>query len=219
MLEEETEPSRFSVHRLAHYCLDLAVLLDTQRVVPVVIFLHDGHFADRVVLGGDAATYLDFRFLAYVLPRIPAREHYQSTNLVARLNLPNMAHPKEDRVEVYAMAQRGLNTLEPDPERRAKYIDFIDIYAALDENERTVYRQRYPEEAAQMTQFAERFMEKGREEGIELGAARVLLRLLTLKFGPIPESVTTRVQAADAETLLTWSERVLTAETLDEVLR
>ena len=90
--------------------------------------------------------YLDFRFLAYALSRIPARAHFDSANLVARLNLPNMAYAPEDKLEVYARAMRGLTTLEPDPERRLKYLDFIDIYAALDENERIVYRQRYPEE-------------------------------------------------------------------------
>ncbi|MGM0673039.1 MAG: hypothetical protein ACQETY_13230 [Pseudomonadota bacterium] len=101
--------------------------------------------------GGDVTTYLDFRFLAYALPGIPAREHFESAKLVARLNLPNMAYAPEDKLEVYAHAIRGLTTLEPDPERRLKYLDFIDIYAALDENERIVYRQRYPEEVVEMT--------------------------------------------------------------------
>lgn len=41
VLEEETNPTRFSIHRLAHYCLDLAELFGTDRVVPVVIFLRD----------------------------------------------------------------------------------------------------------------------------------------------------------------------------------
>jgi predicted transposase YdaD len=99
----------------------------------------------------------------------------------------------------------------------------IALFAALDENERIVYRQRYPEEVAEMTRFAERFMEKGREEGREeaigQGEARVLLRLLTLKFGALPEAVRVRVESADAETLLHWSERVLSAQTLDEVLQ
>jgi hypothetical protein len=44
VIEEETEPARFSIHRLARYCLDLSELLDTQRVVPVVVFLHAGDF-------------------------------------------------------------------------------------------------------------------------------------------------------------------------------
>ncbi len=38
VFEEETEPKRFSIHRLGHYCLDLAELYHTERVVPVVIF-------------------------------------------------------------------------------------------------------------------------------------------------------------------------------------
>ena len=108
VIEEETEPARFSVHRLAHYCLDLSELLDTHRVVPVVVFLHRGDFAERLSLGGDATTYLDFHFLAYALSRIPARQHFDSANLVARLNLPNMAYAPEDKLEVYARAMRGL---------------------------------------------------------------------------------------------------------------
>ena len=109
---------------------------------------------------------------------------------------------------------RGLTALEPDLEPRLKYLDFIDIYAALDENERIVYRHRYSEEVAKMTRFAERFI----EEGIGQGEARVLLRLLTLKFGPLPEPVRARIESADADTLLRWSERVLTADQLEDVL-
>jgi hypothetical protein len=67
---------------------------------------------------------------------------------------------------------RGLADLEPDPERRLKYLDFIDSYAALDENERIVYRQRYPEEVARMTGFAERFIAQGMEKGLERASRR-----------------------------------------------
>jgi hypothetical protein len=227
VVEEETEPARFSIHRLAHYCLDLSELMNTRRVVPVVVFLHAGDFPERLTLGGDAGTYLDFRFLAYALPRIPARDHFRSANLVARLNLPNMAYGPEEKLEVYASAVRGLADLEMDPERQLKYLDFIDIYAALDENERIVYRRRYPEEVAKMTRFAERFMEKGREEGreegvkkgIRQGEARMLLRQLSLRFGDLPLSAREQVESADADTLLRWSDRILTATTWEEVLR
>lgn len=33
VLEEETDPSRLSIHRLAHYCLELAGMYGTNRVV------------------------------------------------------------------------------------------------------------------------------------------------------------------------------------------
>ena len=43
-------------------------------------------------------------------------------------------------------------------------------------------------------------------------------RQLTLKFGPVPESVRSRVESADAETLLRWSERVLSADRVEDVV-
>jgi hypothetical protein len=251
VIEQETEPSRFSIHRLAHYCLDLSELLETTRIVPVVVFLHPGGFCNELVFSDDWIEHLRFHFRAYALPLIPAREHFDSQNLVARLNLPNMAYASDEKLEVYARAVRGLRDLEPDPERRFKYIDFIDIYAALDENEQELWRERYPEEVVEMTGFAERFIQQGikqgREQGLELGLeqgleqgiergleqglqrglaegisrgeARVLGRQLTLKFGQIPDEKQQRINSADAETLLLWSERVLTANTLDEIFR
>jgi len=39
VFEEKSDARRFSIHRLVHYCLDLAELMETDRVVPVVIFL------------------------------------------------------------------------------------------------------------------------------------------------------------------------------------
>jgi len=75
---------------------------------------------------------------------------------------------------------------------------------------------------AEMTRFAERFMDKGREEGREegigQGEARVLLHLLALKFGSVPDAVRSRVESADAETLLRWSERVLSADRVEDVV-
>jgi len=61
--------------------------------------------------------------------------------------------------------------------------------------------------------------QEGREEGRQQGEARVLLRLITLKFGSPSETVREQIATADSETLLRWSERILTAQTLDEVLR
>ena len=45
----------------------------------------------------------------------------------------------------------------------------------------------------------------------------MLLRQLTRKFGAIDESIRARVLGADAEQLLVWGERVLSAETLEDV--
>lgn len=166
VLEEETQPRRFSIHRLAHYCLDLAELFEIDRVVPVVIFLHAAtNVAEQLTLGGDHHSYLIFRYLRSVLADLQPERYWDSDNLVARLNLPNMTWPAERKIDIYAQAIKGLLSLEPDPDKQLKYIDFIDIYAALDDNERELYEHQYPEERAAMSRFAERFREEGKAEG------------------------------------------------------
>ena len=57
----------------------------------------------------------------------------------------------------------------------------------------------------------------GRQEGRQEGEATVLLRLIELKFGRRDAAVRKRVETADADTLLRWSERILTAARLDEL--
>jgi len=222
VLEEESEVRRFSIHRLAHYCLDLAELFGTDRVVPVVIFLRAGSYPRELILGGRRHTYLSFRYLVCTLAEIPFERYCESDNIVARLNLPNMRYPRERKVEAYAQAVRGLTRLEPALERQLKYLDFIDIYAGLDDNELERYRYGYPEEAEKMTTFAERFrqqgMQQGMQKGVQQGEALVLVRQLKIKFGELPEERRLQIESADTQTLLEWSERVLTAKSLEEVL-
>ncbi|HYN78987.1 MAG TPA: hypothetical protein VES73_14490, partial [Lamprocystis sp. (in: g-proteobacteria)] len=62
------------------------------------------------------------------------------------------------------------------------------------------------------------YIEQGIQQGGHPGEAAVLLRLIERKFGPPMASVRQRVQDADTETLLRWSERILTADSLDAVL-
>ncbi len=55
------------------------------------------------------------------LSRLPYRKYRDSDNRVARLNLPNMAGTTSDeKLEAFAAAVRGLQALEPEPERRLK---------------------------------------------------------------------------------------------------
>jgi hypothetical protein len=246
LIEEETEARRFSIHRLIRYCADLAELLKTDRVVPVVIFLRGEPHRRFIALGGERHTYLSFTYIACELAVIPALGHRDSDNIVARLTLPNMRYEPAERVAVYHAAVSGLMSLEPNPDKQKKYLDFIDIYTALDENERAQYAREYPEEVKAMSRFADRFREEGLQQGVQQGLqqgvqqgleqglrrgleqgvqrglqkgeAAVLLRQLHRKFGELPDAVRQRVETADPETLLTWSERILTAQSIDEVV-
>ncbi len=60
-------------------------------------------------------------------------------------------------------------------------------------------------------------MQQGVQQGVQQGEATILKRLLQHRFGEISFMYTQRIDAADAETLLSWSEKVLDAKTLDDV--
>ena len=144
-------PVCFSIHRLAHYCLDLSELFETSRVVPVVIFLNTrGSEPVQLNLGGDCHEYLRFHYIRCALQELNAEDYWESSNLIARLCLNLMKWKEEQKLEVYARAVQGLSTLEPDPEKQLKYIDFIDIYSALDDNEMEQYKAQYPQESNTM---------------------------------------------------------------------
>jgi len=69
-----------------------------------------------------------------------------------------------------------------------------------------------------MKSLAEKLREEGREEGLNEGQRKLLLKLLGLRFGPLPETVELRVRTARTAELSRWAERVLTAESIEEVL-
>lgn len=222
VVEEETDPARFSVRRLAHYCLDLTDLLDTNRVVPVVIFLRASkRIPKQLKLGGDHHTYLSFHYLSCDLTGLDADQWLESTNLVARLNLPNMRWQPEQKLDIYASAVRGLQTLEPDLDKQVKYLDFIDIYTALDDNEMREYQERYPQETSKMSGLRERWLNEGIEQGLEQGISQgergLLYRQLSRRFGPLDESTETRLQQATAAELECWADNILEARTLEDV--
>ncbi|MFV8750006.1 hypothetical protein ACNOYE_05620 [Nannocystaceae bacterium ST9] len=58
---------------------------------------------------------------------------------------------------------------------------------------------------------------EGRIEGRVEGAASVLSKLLGLKFGELPELYRARLAQARPDELDAWTDRVLTAATLEQV--
>lgn len=195
LIEEETQSNRFSIHRLAHYCLDMAELMETERVIPVVIFLNSGARQASLQLGGDRHNYLEFRYLACDLKRLSANDYKDSKNIIARLNLPNMHYPKQERLQIYVAAQLGLLQLEQNLNKQRKYVDFIDYYADLSEQEIIDYEAHYLNDKGEIMGFAQHFMQKGKEAGRQEGwqegrqeeCLALVARLLRRKFGIQPE--------------------------------
>ncbi|MFO1429679.1 MAG: DUF4351 domain-containing protein [Candidatus Competibacteraceae bacterium] len=80
-----------------------------------------------------------------------------------------------------------------------------------------------------MPTLAEKWLEQGRQEGLakghtkghteglQAGERRILLRQLELRFGSLPDAYRERIATVDPDTLLVWSERVLSAHRLEEI--
>ncbi|MEA1053211.1 Rpn family recombination-promoting nuclease/putative transposase [Lamprobacter modestohalophilus] len=58
---------------------------------------------------------------------------------------------------------------------------------------------------------------EGRQEGRQEGIEGTLRKLITLKFGDIPETASKRLEQATDEQLDTWVEQILTANALDDL--
>lgn len=152
----------------------------------MVIFLRSGLYPSELRLGGNWYEYLTFRFIACDLGQTRAEIHMNSRNIVARLNLPNMAHEKSQRVEIYARACEGLVELEKDVEKQKKYVDYIDMYADLTEDELIQYQREYlssdPQKEGLMG-LRQILAEEGRREGLQQGLHEAIELGLSLRFG------------------------------------
>jgi predicted transposase/invertase (TIGR01784 family) len=118
----------------------------------------------------------------------------------------------------------------------------LETYSAYNEQIlRAIIRRVQPqEEDAMMSQFAQDIISKGKpkwlqqgrqegrqeglkrglQQGLLRGSARTLLLQLQERFGTsLPDWVTAKLYSADEQTLITWTIRILKANTLDEVFQ
>ncbi|MCI5150045.1 MAG: DUF4351 domain-containing protein [Candidatus Electrothrix sp. MAN1_4] len=68
-----------------------------------------------------------------------------------------------------------------------------------------------------MKSFLKKYFDQGHQEGRQEGELRLLLRILRRRFGELPSWTEERLRQASSAMLETWSERILTASTLEEV--
>jgi len=71
--------------------------------------------------------------------------------------------------------------------------------------------------AERVKEWNRQSLEKGMQKGMQKGACDLLVRLLEKKFGTIPDELRHRLEQADQQQILQWSERVLSAESMGDV--
>ena len=75
------------------------------------------------------------------------------------------------------------------------------------------------DELTLLKEAEERGIEKGIEKGAQEKSRNTLTKLLTLRFGSLPEAAVQRLGEARVEQLDAWIEKVLFASTLEDVFR
>jgi hypothetical protein len=144
--------------------------------------------------------------------------------------LSAMAHGRDAdpekalRIALSAMAASvGL-----DAERSTLYFDLT--MASLSQAAREALQGMDPSKYEYQSEFARNYFSQGRAEGEAIGEAKgevkgrvegkaeIVLKLLSLRFGPLGETALARVRDATIADLDRFAERVLTAASVEEVL-
>lgn len=111
-----------------------------------------------------------------------------------------------------------------DEDRSRLYFDLV--LASLSEAAQRELRTMDPAKYEYQSEFARRYVAQGRvegkaegkAEGMAEGRAELVIRQLTLRFGPLDDDVRARISSASIEDLDAIGVRLLTAKTLQEAL-
>ncbi len=148
---------------------------------------------------------------------ITALDHAREEPELAILSA--VAHARDDNTDDAAdIALAGLAACDGlDIDRAARYSDFIfsvlepAVWQKLD---RLMTARKYQPQS----DFARYHAAQGRKEGEEAGQRAIVLRLLTKRFGPLDPQALKQVEQASVSTLELWADRILSADTLDQIL-
>ena len=75
-----------------------------------------------------------------------------------------------------------------------------------------------PESGRVLNSTYDQILDEGRTEGRTEGQAELLLKLLAQRFGEVPAGLAQTVRAGTLAQLDAWADRLLTVESLEEVL-
>ncbi|HWN68632.1 MAG TPA: DUF4351 domain-containing protein, partial [Haliangium sp.] len=100
-----------------------------------------------------------------------------------------------------------------DSRQRALYADFV--VACLGTEARYALEVLMPlQQFPPQSDIGKHFYAEGQKDGLR----SLLIKQLVRRFGPLPGSATSRIQAAGPDLLECWGERLLSASSLDDVL-
>jgi hypothetical protein len=224
IVEFQEDKHRFSIYKLMRYAVDLTERYPDALMIPTVLFTDRTRWRTDVrrqvsnQWGGK--QFLHFEYIFLKLFDLNARDYYHHRNPLVKILMPKMNYRPEERWEVIRQAYMGLFELAA-PTMFDKYIDFIDVYAEIreDERESLLLEMTKQEDTVMLAQY---IREKGFQDGEIIGemkGRRILLEhQLTRRFGTLPEWGRDLLAGATVEQLDRWGDRVLDADSIQAVL-
>ena len=201
-------------------------------VLPIVLYNGDGKWTAATDMAqlvpkvpGLVSEYLpQLKYLVIDENNYSEVELSQLKNLVAAVI--RFEHPVNDAALIHLIEQLN-DWLDGQPELKRTFAIWIRA-VLLRQSKNTLVLPKINDLKELKMTLAERFdewakayeqkgIEKGMEKGMEKGESLVLQRLLVKRFGTLPNTLLTRIAAADRAQLELWCDRVLDAATLDDV--
>ncbi len=151
-----------------------------------------------------------------------------SSNIFASVILSHLAaqrvkkHPDKERAQVKYELTKRLYRKGYSKDQVLKLYLFIDWLLHLSEADEiqykeAVYRLEEEQHMAYISTIESMGIKQGLQQGLQQGESKILLRQLTRKFKDVPESYRQKLLSANDEQLLNWSDRILDAESLQDV--
>jgi hypothetical protein len=159
-------------------------------------------------------------------------EEYVKAEPVLGAALAALMHAQSDnRVDLRLAALERIARSGLDEARQYLLVNFVETYLTLNEDEQAVYEGLLDEgghmavQALEMT-WGEKLREEGRQEGQavgrEIGALatkrEMLLDVLRLRFGPVPETLAVTIAQADDTWLTRLYHQAVLASSLEELI-
>jgi len=231
-LEFQSRPHRFMALRAATYRLltweDLmrrGVLTSSGKLPPIIsIVLYNGK--------ADWTAPTSLRDLVEPLPGAPDLLSYRliEEKAYADEDLASQSNPvaglfrlerSRDMDELYREVSKLASELAGDEHRnlREAFAALVSqaLIPTLAPELETPRMMDIAEVPSMLAESVAEWAESWKQEGQREGEVRLLVRQLELKFGALPPWARERVDAANAQRLMEWGERVLTATSLGEV--
>jgi predicted transposase/invertase (TIGR01784 family) len=225
-VEIQSRPERDFEARMFEY---YALLWSRYKVpiFPIVLYLHGGntgvsHEQYRMQLFG--REVLRFRYESIRLERLNAEEYLRQGSPVGAALAALMDRSSSGDIEgLRAWMMQCVVTSELDEARQFLLVNIIQTYFELSKEQIERYQLLIARKEYQKVQdvdltWMDKLLHEGEEKGRLSGKRETLLRLLAQKFGPLPEGITTRIEAFESvEQLDACLERILVASSLEEM--